>query len=68
MKRKLVFIISFLAMTLIVLASCSEPQQNVPGTDRDRYPNWRLKLPVNLEDMENMLAYYRNIAAVKKER
>lgn len=32
MKRKLVFIISFLAMTLIVLASCSEPQQNVPGS------------------------------------
>ena len=45
-----------------------DKQQNVPGTDRDRYPNWRLKLPVNLEDMENMLAYYRNIAAVKKER
>ena len=43
-------------------------QQNVPGTDRDKYPNWRLKLPVNLEDTENTLAYYRNIAAVKKER
>ena len=45
-----------------------EKLQNLPGTDRDKYPNWRLKLPVNLEDMENTLAYYRNIAAVKKER
>ncbi len=42
--------------------------QNLPGTDRDKYPNWRLKLPINLEDMENSLAYYRNIAAIKRER
>ncbi len=42
--------------------------QNLPGTDRDKHPNWRRKLPVNLEDMENSLAYYRNIAAIKKER
>ena len=45
-----------------------EKLQNLPGTDRDKYPNWRLKLPVNLEDMENTLAYYRNVAAIKKER
>ena len=45
-----------------------DQQQNVPGTDRDKYPNWRHKLPVNIEDMENTLAYYRNIAGIKKER
>ena len=42
--------------------------QNLPGTDRDKHPNWRRKLPINLEDMENSLPYYRNVAAVKKER
>lgn len=42
--------------------------QNLPGTDRDKHPNWRRKLPINIEDMEISLAYYRNIAAIKKER
>ncbi len=45
-----------------------DKQQNLPGTDRDKYPNWRRKLPVNLEDFENSLAYYRNVSAVKRER
>lgn len=45
-----------------------EKQQNLPGTDRDRHPNWRLKLPVNLEDLEADPAYLRNITAIKKER
>ena len=45
-----------------------EKLQNLPGTDRDKYPNWRLKLPVNIEDMENSLAYYRNVSAIKRER
>ncbi len=45
-----------------------EKLQNLPGTDRDKHPNWRLKMPVNLEDMENTLAYYRNMIAIKKER
>ncbi len=45
-----------------------EKQQNLPGTDRDRHPNWRLKLPVNLEDLEADPAYIRNIMAIKKER
>ncbi len=45
-----------------------DKQQNMPGTDRDKYPNWRRKLPVNLEDFENSLAYYRNVSAVKRER
>ena len=45
-----------------------EKQQNLPGTDRDKHPNWRLKLPVNLEDLEADPAYIRNIMAIKKER
>lgn len=42
--------------------------QNLPGTDIDKYPNWRSKLPIELEDMANSEAYLRNIAAVKKWR
>jgi len=45
-----------------------EKMQNLPGTDRDKHPNWRQKLPVNIEDMENSLAFYRNVVAIKKER
>ena len=45
-----------------------DKMQNLPGTDRDKHPNWRRKLPVNLEDMEHSLAYVRNVSAVKKER
>ena len=42
--------------------------QNLPGTDREQYPNWRLRLPVNLEDLENMSDYERNIRAIKSVR
>lgn len=42
--------------------------QNLPGTDRDTYPNWRHRLPENLEDMENSEAYIRNINALKSGR
>ena len=42
--------------------------QNLPGTDRDQYPNWRLRLPVNLEDLEKLPAYERNIKAIKNVR
>ena len=45
-----------------------EKLQNLPGTDRDKHPNWRRKLPVDLEKLENDIAYIRNIAAIKKER
>ena len=45
-----------------------EKQQNLPGTDRDKHPNWRLKLPLDLEDLESSSAYLRNITAIKKER
>ena len=45
-----------------------EKLQNLPGTDKDKHPNWRRKLPVSLERLENDIAYIRNIAAIKKER
>lgn len=45
-----------------------EKLQNLPGTDIDKHPNWRRKLPVSLEKLENDIAYIRNIAAIKKER
>ena len=43
-------------------------QQNLPGTDRDKHPNWRLKLPVNLEDLSSDCAFVRNVSAIKRER
>ncbi|MBE6444910.1 MAG: 4-alpha-glucanotransferase [Alphaproteobacteria bacterium] len=43
-------------------------QQNLPGTDRDKHPNWRLKLPVDLENLENDIGYVRNVLAIRKER
>lgn len=45
-----------------------ETRQNLPGTDRDKHPNWRHKLPVNLEDLANDGAYIRCVAAIRKER
>ena len=45
-----------------------EKIQNLPGTDIDKYPNWRLKLPVALEELAADRAYIRCIAAIKKER
>lgn len=45
-----------------------EKMQNLPGTDRDKHPNWRHKLPVNIEDMAASLAYMRNVEAIKRER
>ncbi len=45
-----------------------EKLQNLPGTDIDKHPNWRRKLPVSLERLEGDIAYIRNIAAIKKAR
>lgn len=42
--------------------------QNLPGTDREQYPNWRLRLPVDLEDLENLNEYERNVRAIKSVR
>lgn len=45
-----------------------EKMQNLPGTDRDLHPNWRRKLPVKLEVLENDIAYVRNLKAIHQER
>ena len=45
-----------------------EKLQNLPGTNRDKHPNWRLKLPVSLESFETDRAYIRNLAAIKEGR
>ena len=42
--------------------------QNLPGTDRDKHPNWRRKLTVDLEDLPNDIAYVRCVKAIKNER
>ncbi|MBO4284688.1 MAG: 4-alpha-glucanotransferase [Alphaproteobacteria bacterium] len=42
--------------------------QNLPGTDRDTYPNWRHKLPIELEDLAQDERFVRNINAVLNER
>ena len=46
----------------------SEKIQNLPGTDVPLYPNWRSKLPVEVEDIADSEMYHRHIAAVKKWR
>lgn len=45
-----------------------EKLQNLPGTDRDKHPNWRRKIPVNLEKLEGDKAYIRNVNAIRQER
>ncbi len=45
-----------------------EQMQNLPGTDIDKHPNWRRKVPVDLEDLPNDIAYIRCVNAIKKER
>ncbi len=42
--------------------------QNLPGTDRDKYPNWRHKLPVFLEDLEQNETFMRNVKALQTAR
>ena len=42
--------------------------QNLPGTDRDVYPNWRHRLPLDLEDLAVSEDFIRNVKAVKTER
>ena len=45
-----------------------DEMQNLPGTDRDVYPNWRHRLPVDLEDYSESEAFLRTMHAVKSER
>ncbi len=40
--------------------------QNLPGTDRDKHPNWRRKLPINLEDYTANDDFIRAMAALKR--
>lgn len=42
--------------------------QNLPGTDIDKYPNWRSRLPIDIEEISSSDAYHRNIDVVKKWR
>lgn len=45
-----------------------EKMQNLPGTDHYKHPNWRRKIPVELEKLEQDIAYIRCVAAIKEER
>ena len=40
--------------------------QNLPGTDRDKHPNWRRKLPVKLEDYQYNEDFIRSVEAIKR--
>lgn len=42
--------------------------QNLPGTDIDKYPNWRSKQVIDVEDMAQSEALKRNIGLVKLKR
>lgn len=42
--------------------------QNLPGTDRDKHPNWRRKLPVKVEDFEQDEDFVRAVRAICKTR
>lgn len=46
----------------------SEKIQNLPGTDVDKYPNWRTRQVIDVEDMEKSEAFKRHIQIVKKWR
>lgn len=45
-----------------------EVLQNLPGTDRDKHPNWRRKLPIKIEDYEANEDFSRAIEVIKKYR
>ena len=65
----------YLARTqsMILIASLEdllgqEQQINLPGTDRDLYPNWRRKLPLLLEQWSQHDSFYNCAAAINAER
>ena len=41
--------------------------QNLPGTDME-HPNWRTRLPVDLEKLEHDIGYVRNMNIIKRYR
>ena len=45
-----------------------EVLQNLPGTDRDKHPNWRRKLPVKIEDYERNQDFVRAVKIIAEKR
>lgn len=45
-----------------------EVLQNLPGTDRDKHPNWRRKLPVKIEEYEQRDDFNDVVAIIKQAR
>lgn len=45
-----------------------EVLQNLPGTDRDKHPNWRRKLPIKIEDYDKNEDFRRAVEVIKKYR
>ena len=46
----------------------SEKIQNLPGTDIDKFPNWRAKQVIDIEDISKNEAFHRHMSIVKKYR
>lgn len=45
-----------------------EVLQNLPGTNEETYPNWRRKLPINIEDYEQNEDFIRAVCNIKSAR
>ena len=45
-----------------------EKRQNLPGTDRDQHPNWRRRLPIDLEKLADNISFVRNVKAISSIR
>ena len=45
-----------------------EVLQNLPGTDRDKHPNWRRKLPVKIEDYATDTDFTRVVTVIRANR
>lgn len=45
-----------------------EVLQNLPGTNEEMYPNWRRKIPVNMEDYDKNEDFIRAVADIKCSR
>ncbi|MEP6879946.1 MAG: 4-alpha-glucanotransferase, partial [Nitrosospira sp.] len=43
-------------------------QPNLPGTTEPAYPNWRLKMPLNLEEWRGSAYLQGILAALRQER
>ena len=45
-----------------------EVLQNLPGTDRDKHPNWRRKIPVKIKDYKNNEDFCRAVKIIGEKR